>query len=213
MNITLFGSTGMVGKAIIKEALNRQYHVTVLARSPEKLGDLQAKVTVVKGDYFDAAALEKVITDQTDAVLSTIGPQPKATEHDPSFRYGESLKKITKLMNQHSIKRIITVSGAGTIAAEKKVEFKRKFMRFMLNRIGKHILETKTLEYKTLAASNVDWTVVRPPMIKDGVSGSFTADAEKIHGMKVDTDQLATFMLNEISSDTWVKRSPLVATV
>jgi len=40
MQITILGSTGQIGKAVVKAALNPGYQVRVLVRSQDKLGGL-----------------------------------------------------------------------------------------------------------------------------------------------------------------------------
>ena len=50
MQVTILGSTGQVGKAVINQALKAKYQVKVLVRNPEKLGDLKGKVQAVQGN-------------------------------------------------------------------------------------------------------------------------------------------------------------------
>jgi uncharacterized protein YbjT (DUF2867 family) len=54
MQITILGSTGQVGKAVVIEALKSGYEVKVLVRNPDKLGDLKEKVEIVEGNLLDA---------------------------------------------------------------------------------------------------------------------------------------------------------------
>ena len=57
MKLTVFGPTGGTGLQIVQQAIDAGHDVTVLARSPEKLGDLRNSVSVVEGDVLDARAV------------------------------------------------------------------------------------------------------------------------------------------------------------
>lgn len=50
-NIALFGGTNGVGKECLKKALKDGYNVTVLARNPSKIADIQhPNLKIIKGD-------------------------------------------------------------------------------------------------------------------------------------------------------------------
>src|ERR1700694_739519 len=72
MQITILGSTGQVGKVVINEALKLGYQVKVLARDPEKLGELKEKVEIVKGDLLDELSVGKAL-EGSKAVINVSG--------------------------------------------------------------------------------------------------------------------------------------------
>ena len=72
MQITILGSTGQVGKAVVIEALKSGYQVKVLVRSPDKLGDLKEKVEVIKGNLLDAMSVEKALEGRK-AIINVSG--------------------------------------------------------------------------------------------------------------------------------------------
>jgi uncharacterized protein YbjT (DUF2867 family) len=61
MQITILGSTGPIGKAVVHEALKLNYQVKVLVRNPDKLGELKEKIEIVKGNLLDASSVRKSI--------------------------------------------------------------------------------------------------------------------------------------------------------
>lgn len=59
MKIAILGSTGFVGKILINKAIAASYEVKTLARNPEKLQALRAKVTIIKGSVFEPLSIEE----------------------------------------------------------------------------------------------------------------------------------------------------------
>ena len=82
----------------------------------------------------------------------------------------------------------------------------------MLNLIWKPGFVAKRLEQEPLKASNLDWTLVRPPHIVDGEpTGAVSADEKNLSKTKVSVSDLADFMLAQLDSDEWTRKTSLVA--
>ena len=210
MKLSILGASGFVGKVVTARALDDGHEVTVLARTPEKLGDLRGRVTVVEGNLFDPESIRAAM-EGADAVLSCAGPQMKG-DYRPE-QYGKAMNDVVAAMKDQGVERIITLGGAGTIRVEgEDVEVTRKILRFVLGLIGPRIVKGKQLEYDVLNQSDLAWTVIRPPMIsKAKPAGKLLTSANRLLGQKVDVEDLADFMLEQIESTDWVGNSPLVA--
>ena len=57
MKITVIGGGGMIGQRIVREALDRGHHVTVLVRDPARVTEKHERLRVAKGDVLDKAML------------------------------------------------------------------------------------------------------------------------------------------------------------
>lgn len=64
MKIAIFGATGIVGKAVVEEALEKGYEVTVLTRDAHKVTSRHANLHVIEGDVTDAAVVRSVVDRQ-----------------------------------------------------------------------------------------------------------------------------------------------------
>src|SRR5690606_23690042 len=129
MQITIFGATGQVGKAVLREALNRGYDVKVLVRSPEKLGDLKDRVTVIKGDLLDSAAVDRAL-EGSIAVINAAGGVKEPDQYKKFQKIGEIL---TEKMNARRIKRLVNISGAVMSLPGEDLNLQRKIMRVFVN--------------------------------------------------------------------------------
>jgi uncharacterized protein YbjT (DUF2867 family) len=75
MRVTVFGSTGGLGRELIGQAAVARHRVVAVARAPEALDELAARydgLTIIRGDVLDPASLAMPVAD-ADAVLSALG--------------------------------------------------------------------------------------------------------------------------------------------
>lgn len=71
--VLVAGSTGYLGRFVVKACAERGWFVRALARSPEKLGDLSEEIDeVVKGEITRPETLGRVC-DDIDVVFSSVG--------------------------------------------------------------------------------------------------------------------------------------------
>ena len=61
MRLLIFGSTGSIGRELVKQALEQGHTVTAFAREPAKLDITHANLRVVQGDVRDLASVEKAV--------------------------------------------------------------------------------------------------------------------------------------------------------
>lgn len=208
MIIAILGSTGFVGKILVKKALEAGHQVKALARSPEKLGDLKDQVEVIQGDMFEPAALQALIQD-VDAVISVVGP-PRTERHD-SNQHANAMRLIVNAMKAANVDRIITIAGAAAKVPGKRMGIRQRLLRVLLLRIATDVIKTKDIEVKILSESGLKWTIIRPPIIKsDGPSGGLDASEDDLRGMTVNVYDLVDFMLSLLQDSSWEGKAPIV---
>jgi putative NADH-flavin reductase len=211
MKITILGSSGFVGRVLIKKAIAAGYQVKTLVRNPEKLEEIKDKVEIIKGSVFDTLSVEAAI-EGAEVVLSTIGPPQTGKSFDP-YQYEKALKEIVRIMDKNRIKRYIHIGGAVHKGGENETwNFSRKLLRFFLNLVGKQILVAKHLEWEVLKSSDLDWTLVRPPRIaNEPASENISVDEKKLKNLKISVEDLTEFILQQISSKEWIRKAPLIS--
>ncbi|MDR3711445.1 MAG: NAD(P)-dependent oxidoreductase [Puia sp.] len=111
MKIALIGASGFVGKAVLKELLDRGHSVTAIVRNA---GNLQPEngVTILAGDATDKDFLSKAVKG-SDAVVSAYnaGWTNPNLYHD--FLAGSLA--IQEAVKQSGVKRLLVVGGAGSL--------------------------------------------------------------------------------------------------
>ncbi len=72
----MIGATGRLGQAVVRQAVNRTYTVTAMAREPHDVPELDCP-RVVRGDVLVPSTLDAALPGQ-DAVVCALGtPSPR----------------------------------------------------------------------------------------------------------------------------------------
>jgi hypothetical protein len=115
-------------------------------------------------------------------------------------------------MKKHGVKRLLLLStlGAGDSAGVMKLVF--PIMRLFAKPMYQTIFEDKNRAEEIITATELDWTLVRPPRLTDDPKvGRYQTKPSKGGGgfAKISRADLATFMLDEAEKGSVDSRSPL----
>ncbi|WNV75900.1 NAD(P)H-binding protein [Geodermatophilus sp. DSM 44513] len=207
MRVAVLGATGRTGRPLVAELLRRGHDVSVLVRDPEKLGDLAASVRVVTGSSRDAAALTELVTG-ADAVVSALGPSGKDTT-----LHRETAAVLVPVMQRAGVERFVGVSGAGIDVPGDRKSPSGRVISFLIQRLGGAAVADKRAEHEVWAASDRDWTLVRPPRLTEGRgSGAVEHHAStSARSTSLDRADLAAFLADCVEQHLYPRQAPLVA--
>jgi uncharacterized protein len=202
MTITIFGATGMVGKELVQQALNKNHIVRAFGRNVYTSGfEEHENLRLVPGALFDQGQVYDVING-SDAVLSAVGGSIDATDKTRSL----GMKNIVAQMERAGTKRIIAIGSAGLLDATDD-EMIMNMPTFPKQLIPVSLEHYKA--YESLKHSKLDWTFVcAPDIIYAGVTGMFYTAAKTLptpNNNKINSGDLAMFMLNELAKDQYVR--------
>lgn len=110
--VVLIGASGFVGAAILKEALNRGFHVTAVVRNPDKIKIVDENLRVVKADVSSLDEVYRVCKD-VDAVISAFNPGWS----NPNI-YKETIEVYLTILDgvkKADVHRFLMVGGAGSL--------------------------------------------------------------------------------------------------
>lgn len=202
MKITVFGSTGMMGKRLVQQCLFQGHQVRAFGRNVFTTDYTQTdKLELVKGALFDEAEVLSAVKD-TDAVLSALGGGFDGTDKTRSL----GIKNIITQMEKTSVKRIVGIGGMGILNAEEEKlvmeteGFPDKYLA---------LSEEHLKAYQLLKASMLDWTMVCPPDIIDaGPTGIYHTIANFLpqpNNYRINAGDLAMFMIQELEKREFVR--------
>jgi putative NADH-flavin reductase len=208
MRIAVLGATGRAGQLLVAELLSRGHELTVLVRAPEKLGATQGAVRVVTGSSTDADALASLL-EEAEAVVSALGP----TSRDSTVM-SDTARVLVPAMEQSGIRRFVGVSGTGMDVEGDLKGRKDRVISSMVRRVGGVMATDKAQEYRILAASDLEWTLARPPRLVDGpATGRVVHDAHTPgRSSSIRRADLAVFLADVVEQGLYVRQSPFVST-
>jgi putative NADH-flavin reductase len=206
VNITVLGATGRTGHPLVEELLARGHHVTALVRDPTTYAAPDG-VNVVAGHSRDAAALAAAVAG-VEAVVSALGPVAKdATLHRDTAR------ELIPVMTDHGVHRFVGVSGAGIDVPGDAKNRSARAISWAIRMFGGEVASDKLQEYALHAASDLDWTLVRPPRLTDGPrTGSVDHDAHHtLRSTTLGRADLAVFIVDVVEGRLYPRAAPFVA--
>ncbi len=204
--IAILGGGGRTGKYILTQLLSQGYNVKLLLRNPENFQLENPFIEIVKGDAIDPEAILSLVKG-CQVVISTVGQRK-----DEPLVASQATINILKAMTEYGIKRYILVAGLNvdTPFDKKSPETitATEWMKMTFPVI--HADRQKT--YSILSTSDINWTLVRVPFIEfTDTKGETLVSLEDCRGDKVSAADIATFVVEQLSDDTYIKKSPFIA--
>ena len=204
MKLLIFGSTGGTGRELVKQALAAGHEVTAYARDLAKLGDMAPpRLLVVRGDVLDSAVVEKAVAGH-DAVLCAIGAGAGRT----TLRENGT-RNIVQAMEKAGVRRLICQSSMGIGDSRANLGLLTKYV--IVPVFLRHAFADHERQEAVVTASALDWTIVRPPHLKDGphtgtYRHGFPTTDTGIQG-QISRADVADFMLKQLADKTYLHRT------
>lgn len=206
--IAVIGGTGKSGKYLVKNLLSKGYYFRLLVRDPNNIGIQNPLIEIVQGNVSDYEAI-RLFTQSCHGVISTLGmglPPGKPTIFSTSTRH------VLQAMAENQFLRYIVTTGVNVDTPfDNKGTYGRSATDWMKANYPKSTQDRQT-EYDLLAASQVDWTLVRLPLIdlKDE-GGEVSVSLEDCPGPKISATSLAEFLIGQLSDKRYVRKAPFAA--
>ena len=213
MKIALFGANGGTGRVLAAQALDAGHQVTAVTRHPETFGLEHERLRVLAGDAMDAASVSKAVAGQ-DAVLSTLGVP---FGRDSITIYSAGAANIVAAMTDHGVRRLACVSSSAVDPHDDPEEgwvFTRVLQPYVVKGIGKTTYYDMRRMEAIVAASDLDWTVVRPSGLfgASAVSDYRVSATGHLSGRYTSRADLADFLLRLAAGSEFVREKPEVRT-
>jgi putative NADH-flavin reductase len=207
MKIAIFGASGQTGRLLTGHCLAAGHSVTALVRSPARYSD-RDKVNVVEGDAFDEAAIARTVAG-ADAVFSALGAK---SPFDDDVTLERCVPLIVRAMSAAGVKRMIALGSAGALdsALDRQPAWQRWLVKNSVYRALRYPVRAQKAQYAALQASDLDWTMVMPPMLTNAAPrGRYRVDGEALpaYGMRIARADVAEFMFLQLSAREWVRKA------
>lgn len=206
--IAVIGGTGKSGKYLVQQLLENNYHLKLLLRNPENFTLQNPLIEIVKGDARDYNSVQNLLKD-CKVVISTLG-QPAGEESI----FSDATGNMIKAMNYYGIKRYIVTTGLNVNTPfDHKNEKVKMATEWMYQNYPKTTAD-KQKEYELLVVSNLNWTLVRLPLI-NLTDESFRTETslEDCKGENISATDLGKFLVSQIDDEALIKQSPFLYNV
>jgi putative NADH-flavin reductase len=210
MKIIVFGATGGTGKLIVSQALAKGHSVTVLVRNPEGLPQ-DPHLRVIQGDVFDFATVVDAVRGHR-AVLSALGARGRKKA---DAVLAQAIANILEGMRQEYVTRLIVLGASGIHRDHGKYQnaLTNAALWVAKKTVLKHPFVDQAAQERLLAASDVDYTIVRAPRLLDGpFTGTYRVlpDALPPGALSISRADVADFMLQQLTDPRFHRQGPYI---
>ncbi|KAG1749632.1 NAD-P-binding protein [Suillus paluster] len=217
MRVLILGATGAAGVLLIQEALAASHTVVVYARTPEKLPEEtrnDPRVTMRKGQLDEREALSSAIKG-VDAVLSALGPSvSRGPLHPKGTPLARAYSLIIELMKRHGVRRLLALGTPSITDPIDKFSLRMSIIVNTVATLAHTAYEDVVAIGETIRIQGIglDWTIVRVPVLSGSDDKRFVAGyvGDGKTGVWLTRAGFASFVVQELEKNEWVKKAPLI---
>ncbi|WP_169801671.1 NAD(P)H-binding protein [Millisia brevis] len=153
----VIGSTGPMGREVLKRAADVGATVRAFARTPAALDGVTDDVA--QGNVLDGDSLLAAL-DGVDAVISVLGSRPgRGDKH----LLEEGTRAVVEAMRRSGCRRLVCVTGMG--AGSSRGHGPLWYDALVRPTILRGVYADKERQEKVIETSGLDWTIVRPAVL------------------------------------------------
>jgi putative NADH-flavin reductase len=198
MRLFVLGATGKTGGVLVDEAVSHGHSVTVFGRSAFQ-GPAKAKVLSISGNPMSETDLAEALPDH-DAVLSALGTRGLGA----TSVLVDSSRATIAAMARTGVRRLVILSSALLDAHIGPLN------RLVSRTVLRHFSSDQRAMEKLVTASDLDWTVLRPPRMSDsapgGQSSASITEPAKATGMLITKEEVARVMLDAVENGRYIRQ-------
>ena len=157
--ILIIGARGGTGSQLLAQALEQGYFVTAFLHAPANISVEHPHLTVVQGDVLDYSSVEKAVRSQ-DAVISALGHKRFFV---PTRILSEGTRNVLRAMEAHRVRRFVCETSLGIGDSVGRMGL--YYSLFVIPLILPFYFWDKTRQERLIAASHLEWVIVRPAVL------------------------------------------------
>ena len=214
MKIALIGASGLVGTAVLNEAINRGHEVTAIVRSPEKITLQNKKLKAVKADVNNIEETS-LLLQHHDVVVSAFSAGG-ANGYDDFLKGSRNIEEAVK---QSGTKRFFVVLGAGSLYIKPGIQLVDTPQFPAAYKAG----ATAARDYfaELIKNTELEWTILSPAVefhagIPHQRTGTYRTGTDEpvfdANGKStISTEDLAVAIVDELEHPKYIKQRFTVA--
>ncbi len=221
MHFFVLGASGRTGQLVVQDALKRGHTLTALVRKASSI-KAQDGVTTMEGTPLNKQDIQTAFQstcDRIDSVIvalnaSRVSDSPFAKPLAPLDFIRDCVRNATEVMTENDVKRIVIMSAFGIGSSWQQLPWLMKLV-FKHTNMSFQMQDHEHLDADMHANERLDWTLVRPMMLKEGEAapvkefGETGAGAGMLSG--VTRASVAKFLVQVAEDQAWAKKAVVIA--
>lgn len=204
--VTVFGASGNIGSRVVKILIKKRYKVIAFVHGDHNF-DESPNLVVYTGDIYNAEDVGAALRG-SKFVISALGSWG-APKKDV---LAAGMSTIIPAMKKHKIRRIVTLTGADARVSSDKPGLTHKLTHAFFGAAAPKIMRDGEQHMRFLAASSLEWTTLRSPVMTDkGELGNYVLRM-KLPGIfaTIHRDDVAAAMVWLVETGEYVRKAPVI---
>lgn len=203
LKVAVLGATGATGRHVVATGLERGHEIVALVRRADSFEPAAGLAEMVWADLSDRGTLTQALVD-VDVVISTLG----GADTGPTTVCTDAISTTRSAMSEAGVSRLIVVSAHGVLESHDR----SLYSMAVWAGVSEKMKDKESME-SLITSSELEWTIVRPPMLKDTpATGKYQVGEElPIHlWHTIGRADLAAFLVREAEESQFVRRYPRI---
>ncbi len=201
--LAVLGATGATGRLVVDAALRRGHEVVAVVRRPGAFPARPGLAEALWSDLADRTTLAAALRG-ADAVVSALGGAPSG----PTTVCTDAVRSLVPAMRTAGVRRLVAVSAHGVADSHDR----SLYSRAVWSSVGDRMRDKESME-ALVTASDLDWTLVRPPALKNGPGRGGYRTGEDLPvrlWSAISRADLADFLVQEVEHPRYVRGFPRI---
>ncbi len=208
--ILVIGGSQGIGLAVCRAALANGHRVRAMSRSGRLPKDIGGDCEAFVGDARNADDVVRALAG-VDVVVQALGVPPTLEFiTKPVTLFSEATRVLLPAMTKAGVGKLVAVTGFGAGDSHGAINI---LQRLPFRLIFKNAYNDKSIQEALIAASDLDWLIVRPGVLTNcSSSGNYkvlTRTSEWRNGIVARAD-VADFIVKRIEANTLNREKPVI---
>lgn len=215
MRLLVIGGTGRTGRRIVEAALAEGWVPVVLGRSAT-VDTVPAGAEAFAGNVVDPGVLDEALTGVEAVVTALSIPRTSRSPFAPLAGapdlHSRSIRLLCDAMARQGVRRIVKISAQGV--GESAARAGWLFRALVATSNLAPAFADHAIADELLRASDLDWTIARPPALVDGdADGGLRAGEALVTTSftRARTGDVAAFVVASLRDPAWIGRCVTLA--
>ncbi|PWC08328.1 NAD(P)-dependent oxidoreductase [Mycetocola zhujimingii] len=203
LRVAVLGATGATGRHVVAAGLRSGHDVVALTRRPRSFEPSRGLTEFAWPDVTDPGPLADAFMG-VDAVISTIGGPARG----PATVCTDAIDAAVPAMVKAGVSRLIVVSAHGVLESHDR----SLFSILAWAGVGEKLKDKETME-PLITSSGLEWTIVRPPTLKNAPpAGNYKVGEDLPIRLwhAIGRADLAAFLIHEAEVARFVRQYPRI---
>ena len=204
MKLAIFGANGKVGRNVVPYALGKGHKVRAFVHSsnPFKKHD---QLEIIQGDIHSNEDVRRAVNG-ADAVISALG-----SWHTPKKDILSSgMNNIVPAMQTAGVKRIVSLTGNVAYDPNEEPSLLIRLSHLTAGLFIPSILKDGDSHINILSSSDLDWTVVRSPLMNEYGGHSYRLLTEPAIIRTIHRHAVAQSLVDLTNTNNFIRKSPFI---